>query len=1196
MRRTAQTLAVAGAVIGIGLSALPASAQTQVAASAASTARSERSAPAPTAAQRKVLDRAKKLMALRNQHGSIVGLIEGPGGAPEANVCVVASSPLTTRKTYTRPDGRFVIAGLPRGAYRVEFRGCSPIGRFTGQWYGGMTRSSATQVLVTGSAAPVRLAPVRLSMISPRFMHQATTKRTLGPAQRADKLIRKIAFGPEVQAPAQAANVGHIAGRVTTHAGRPLARVCAFVTPARHPNFGALARTGATGRYRLRVKPGRYIVDFLPYCAHKGNFAPQLWKNAGGLAKATAVRVKAHHTVAHVNAALGVGALITGRVKTFKHPHPSLGGLCVEASGTGAQRLFFGFTTTHANGTFRLPSLATGKYKISITPFCGRSSPYLPTQLAKPVAVTNGKVTSGITAFVKLGGTISGTVKDANGNKLAGICVEAFSQRSFAEASTSSDGTYRLIGLSKGSYGVDFAPGCGNRRPFAPLVYPNPVTVRQGKVTPHIDAVLHLDGSATGTATDSRGNPLGGICVVGESSSFDFFFTRTKADGTYTAKRVPPGNYDVEFVPGGAFSDCGNKGNFLPVDDSATVSSQVTTTLNASLPTGGIIKGVVQDPHGQPLGGLCVFSTAEFGGSAVTKPDGSYQLRQLFTGDYFVGYQGGCGNHGSVAPLAYKSDPTFFAPTTISVTAGQVTSGIDARLHPGGTITGRVTDQAGKAVTGVCMVVQAFTGAGGGFNAFGAFVVEHGGRFKVTDLAPGQYAVVFFGLTAKHRFCGPSPYADQQFLRQGGGAPLDLVSVRGGKITAGVSARLSLAGKISGTVLNKAGHPVPNICVTATNPRTGANSLQITGQHGAYKIPELTAGRYQVEFSSCGGDFAFFGLTGLNYANQWYKGHSSQAAADPVAVRAGTTTTNINAALTKGASVTGQVVYKPNQRPVSFVCVFAYTPDFSTLSMGLTDRRGRYLVDGLSTGRYILEFDQCAGESALAGRIRAGRLHLVAGQAVHNVNEQMTLGGSVSGVTSARLPGGHVKPEPGTCVEVLPLSSTATGSLTFALDGGSYQATNLAAGKYEILTGDPSCSSNAPALSAKLSGPVQVTPGKTTAGANISLLVTGTITGVVRGPSGRPISGICVQAVPQQGAVGIPAIGIPTAITGAAGGSYRLTDLQPGTYKIKFTDGCGASGFATRWYKNARTEFGGRFVHVTAAKVTSGIDQSLPRG
>ncbi|HEX5189528.1 MAG TPA: carboxypeptidase regulatory-like domain-containing protein [Streptosporangiaceae bacterium] len=1130
-------------------------------------------------------------MALRNQHGSIVGRVLGANGAPEANVCVVASSPLAIRRAYSRPDGRFVIAGLPRGAYRVEYRGCSPIAKFTAQWYGGLTRGSATPVLVTGSAAPVRLAPVKLSMISPRFMHSATAKRTLGSAQRAAKLIRRIAFGPRVQAPARVTSAGRITGRVTTRSGHPLARVCVFATPVRHPAaFVALASTGAKGGYKLRLKPGRYFVDFLPLCRAKGNFAPQLWKHAGALAKATAVRVKAHETVAHVNAVLGVGAVITGRVKTLKHPHPSLGGLCVEASGTRGQRLFFGFTTTRADGTFRLRSLATGRYKISVTP-CGPSSPYLPTQLAEPVRVTNGKVTSGITAFVKLGGTITGTVKDADGNKLAGICVEAGSRRSFASASTSASGTYRLVGLARGTYEVDFSTGCGNTRPFAPLVYPNPVVVRQGKVTPHIDAVLQLDGTLTGTVTDSHGNPLGGICVAAESSSLDFAFAVTKADGTYKAKRVPPGVYHVEFIPGGAFSDCGNKGNFLPVDDSATVTSGVTTTLNASLPTGGIIKGVLSDPHGHPAAGICVFSTAEFGGQAVTKPDGSYRLRQLFTGDYFVGYDGGCGNKGSVAPLAYKSDPTFFAPTTISVTAGQVTSGIDARLRPGGTITGRVTDRAGKPVSGVCMIAQAFTGAGGGFNGFGVFQVERGGRFKATNLAPGQYAVVFFGLTTKHSFCGPSPYADQQFLRQGGGAPLDLVTVQGGKITSGVNARLTLAGSISGTVLNKAGHPVPNICVIATNPRSGAANEEFTGTHGKYKITQLTPGRYQVEFSSCGGDFAFFGITGLNYANQWYKRHSTQAAADTVVVRPAATTANINAALTKGATVTGQVVFKPTQRPISFVCVYAYTPDLKTLSFGLTDRRGRYLVDGLSTGRYIVEFDPCSGESALAGQIRAGRLQLVAGHAVNNVNEQLGLGGSVSGVTSASLAGGHVRPEPGTCVEALPLSPTAPAALSFAFDGGSYQVTHLAAGKYEILAGDPSCSSNAPALSAKLSAPVQVTSGKDTGGANLTLRVTGAITGAVRGPSGKPLAGICVEAVPQQ-----PGIGIPTAISRAAGGAYRIGDLQPGAYKVKFTDGCGADGFATRWYKNARTKFGGRFVHVSAASVTSGINQTLPKG
>ena len=1192
MRRTAQILAVAGAVIGMGLTALPAAAQTQGA--ALSKAHSQRSAPTPTAAQRKALERAKHLMALRNQRGSIVGLVRGPNGAPEGNVCVVARSPLATRKAYTNPDGRFLIEGLPKGAYRVEYRGCSQVSRFTGQWYGGMTRTSAKQVLVTGSAVPVRLAPDKLAMISPRFLRPAGPRRQLSATQRLDKVIRKLVSGAQVQAPASAANIAHVSGQVTSKSGRPLAHICVLLTSPRSKFFnGPLVETSKTGGYRVRVRPGRYVVDFLPLCARKGNFAPELWKAAGSLSKATVLHIKAHQKITHIDAVLGTGALIAGHVHALKNPHPSLAGLCVEAVGTGGQRFFLGEAVTRKDGAFRLPSLATGKYHVAIFPGCSRaSSPYLPVELRNPIAVTNGKVTSGVTAFVKLGGTISGTVKDTTGAKLAGMCVDAFSEQgfSFDSTRTAANGTYRLVGLRKGSYEVDFSPGCGNRRPFAPLTYPSPVVVRQGKVTPHIDAVMQLDGSLSGTVTNSHGQPLGGICVVAQSSSFDFAEARTHADGTYSAKRVPPGNYDVEFVPGGVISDCGNKGNYLPVDVNATVTSQVNTTLNATLPTGGTIKGVVLDPHGKPIAGVCVFSTSEFGGQAVTKSDGSYKLPQLSSGDYFVGYQGGCGNRGSVAPLAYKSDPTFFGPTTISVTAGKVTNGINVRLRPGGTITGRVTDQAGNPVSGVCVIAQAFTGGGGGLNGFGVFKVERGGRFAVNNLSPGQYGLLFFGLSAKHRFCGRSPYATQQFFRQGSGAPLDLVSVPGGKITAGVNARLTLAGKITGVVLSKSGRPVPNICVTATNPRTGATDTGFSSGHGKYTIGSLTAGRYQVEFSSCGGDFAFFGVTGLNWANQWYKGHSSQAGADPVVVRPASTTANIDAALTKGGTITGQVVYQPTQRPISFTCVFAYTPDFSTISFDVTDRRGHYLVDGLSTGSYILEFDPCSFESGLAGQIRAGRVHVVAGQAVHNINEQIKRGGSVSGVTSVHLQGGNTQPAPGTCVDILPLSQTASATQTFATGGGSYVATNLAAGKYEILAGDPSCSSNSPTLSARLSGPVQVASDKTTAGANVSLRVTGTIAGVVRGPGGNPLAGICVEAVPQQGG-----IGVPTAITGAVGGGYSITGLQPGTYKIKFTDGCGANGFATRWYKNARTQFGGRFIHVSAAAVTSGINQTLPQ-
>jgi hypothetical protein len=500
-------------------------------------------------------------------------------------VCVVASGPLATRKTFSRPDGRFIIAGLPRGAYRVEYRGCSPIGRFTGQWYGGLTRAAAAKVMVTG-AAPTELAPVTLGMISPRFTRPASPAKhqaRLSEAQRLDKLLSRLESGRTFQAPASAQAVGQVSGRVTNRSGHPLAGICVVAAPVGARFFRAGGSTSATGRYRLRMRPGRYYVIFLPTCAPKDNYAPQLWKAAGSITSATALRIAAHQDVTHIDAVLGTGAMITGRVRSHVSPHPSFRGLCIVAQGTGGQNLFESFQRVRADGTFRLPSLATGKYRVFVDPFCSRrGSPWLPLRLPKLVTVTNGKTTSGITALLTLGGSITGTVKDTNGTKLSGICVQALSRNSGAFTISTANGTYRLQGLTAGTYQLTFDPSCGNRGPYAPLQLANPVAVRLGVTTSHVDAVLQFDGSLTGTVTNSHGQPLGGICVVAEGSGLGFAFTRTRADGTYTAKKVPPGSYQVQFIPGGVFSNCGNKGNYLPASVSATVSGACASVTVAS--------------------------------------------------------------------------------------------------------------------------------------------------------------------------------------------------------------------------------------------------------------------------------------------------------------------------------------------------------------------------------------------------------------------------------------------------------------------------------------------------------------------------------------------------------------------------------------------------------------------------------------
>ena len=639
----------------------------------------------------------------------------------------------------------------------------------------------------------------------------------------------------------------------------------------------------------------------------------------------------------------------------------------------------------------------------------------------------------------------------------------------------------------------------------------------------------------------------------------------------------------------GVFSNCGNKGNYLPVSLSATVSSGKATSLNVALPTGGVLSGVATGARHQGLGGICVQSSSPEGNQVRTASNGAYSMTQLFTGSYDVGFVGGCGNQVSVAPQAYRGDPTFDAPRPVQVTAGRTTAGIDATLQPGGVITGHVTDQAGRPLSRICVSVAGVTG-GGGDGDFGDLEVTTNGFYRAKNLPPGQYSVSFIGALSRQIGCVASGrYAEQDFRARNTGATPDLVSVPGGVITSGIDAALAPAGAISGVVRNRAGHRVANTCVTATDPRTQATGFALAGGHGKYNISGIPAGRYRVEFAQC--ESGFNGVSS-NYASQWYRNRASAASATTVVVTAAHTTPRIDAALTRGGSITGQVVFGPDNRPVSFVCVFALTGNSGGASMGLTDRDGRYLISGLNTGVYQLEFEPCSPENTLAGQLRLTPVRVVAGRSVSGIDARVSVGGSVSGVVSAQL-AHSVRPAPGACVLVLATRAGYLSTAALAGQGGSYLATNLAAGKYLIFTGYPGCSNDSPALAprffAKL---VQVTARQTTTGVSTTLRPDGGIAGLVRGPGHTPVAGICAEAVPLSDGL---SSGLGTVIGVSTAGGYTITDLAPGEYKVRFEVGCGARGYLTRWYKNARTRQQAAIVRVRADQISTGISITLRR-
>jgi Carboxypeptidase regulatory-like domain len=118
---------------------------------------------------------------------------------------------------------------------------------------------------------------------------------------------------------------------------------------------------------------------------------------------------------------------------------------------------------------------------------------------------------------------------------------------------------------------------------------------------------------------------------------------------------------------------------------------------------------------------------------------------------------------------------------------------------------------------------------------------------------------------------------------------------------------------------------------------------------------------------------------------------------------------------------------------------------------------------------------------------------------------------------------------------------------------------------------------------------VTVAAGQTTSAVSATLLPDGGISGTVTGPAPAtaPLRGICVQAFPLNS--GLP----PLLAATAADGSYQLTGLIPGRYRVEFTADCGTTGYATQWWHDAKSSRGASAVVAVSGTTKTGIDATM---
>jgi Carboxypeptidase regulatory-like domain len=223
-----------------------------------------------------------------------------------------------------------------------------------------------------------------------------------------------------------------------------------------------------------------------------------------------------------------------------------------------------------------------------------------------------------------------------------------------------------------------------------------------------------------------------------------------------------------------------------------------------------------------------------------------------------------------------------------------------------------------------------------------------------------------------------------------------------------------------------------------------------TGGAGKYAFAALPVGEYLVGFQTP------FNSKTLNYVLQYFDDEESFDEADVVEVTSGTPAT-ANAAMAEGGRVTGKVTASEGGEAIAGIEVCAWNADPNAESFGcaLTDASGEYVVTGLASGEYEVEFSSPPNSgldwatqfyNGQASRANASEIKVTQGSTTEQVNAKMRQGGTVEGRVTAAATG---QPVPGTFVCALVAGEEPAGC-TFTEGAGHYVLRGLAEGSYRI--------------------------------------------------------------------------------------------------------------------------------------------------
>ena len=336
----------------------------------------------------------------------------------------------------------------------------------------------------------------------------------------------------------------------------------------------------------------------------------------------------------------------------------------------------------------------------------------------------------------------------------------------------------------------------------------------------------------------------------------------------------------------------------------------------------------------------------------------------------------------------------------------------------------------------------------------------------------------------------------------------------------------------------------------------------------------------------------------LPYFSERYNNTPLTAANPPtlIAVTAGFTATNINAALRKGFVISGIVTDQASGDPLSNVQVFAERGDgtsFGNVS-AKTSGGGQYTLGPLEAGGYRLRFVPAPNDAhaaqwhANANTYAAATLLNVSGD-LANINAALAYGSAITGtVTNAA-----GDPLAGVSVSIHPAGvPSSTGATATSGAAGQYVTSpGLAPGVYQALFATPDTSPYLDAWYANQTSPfgirfITVTAGISNTDVNMQL----------GAANGGGITGLLLAA--NTGAILTGTVSLYRGTTlldtfRTEQGVYTITNLLPGAYKLYFAAST-PTPYAPVYLGGGADLASSTPVNVSAAMTASNVNQALP--